>query len=253
MGLVETEAIVLHTHKLADADKIVVSLTEKAGLVRGVARGARRLKSRFGASLEPFTLVSMTFYEKETRELVTIKSAEIIKSYFGAAADSDTVAALEQLVELVREFAPPHQADERLFRMLRACIEALAGGLADPQPVFTYSELWVLKLMGFLPDLRVCGACGTDLRAGGQRDLYITQEGVLWCTACRGGGARTLKREAYELLYSARSLKPGEWSSEYSARAQETRQAASDISRGLVRRALEAEPRAGKFAKRSAG
>ena len=78
MGLVETQAIVLQTFKLADADKIVLCMTEKAGLVRGVARGARRLKSRFGASLEPSTLIQLTFFEKETRELVTIKSAEIV-------------------------------------------------------------------------------------------------------------------------------------------------------------------------------
>ncbi|HEV7892950.1 MAG TPA: DNA repair protein RecO [Pyrinomonadaceae bacterium] len=248
MGLVETEAIVLHTHKLADADKIVVSLTERAGLVRGVARGARRLKSRFGASLEPFTLINLTFFEKETRELVTIKNAEIIRSYFGAAGDSDTVAALEQLVELVREFAPPHQADERLFRMLRACIEALAGGV-DPAPVFTYCELWVLRLTGFLPDMRTCGGCGRRLREASAEEIYVTQEGLLWCRECRSGGARVLKRGTYELLYVARSLKPGEWASEYSSSPSETRQNASDIARGLVRRALEAEPRAGRFAK----
>ena len=248
MGLVETEAIVLHTHKLADADKIVVSLTEKSGLVRGVARGARRLKSRFGASLEPFTLVNLTFFEKETRELVTIKSAEIVKSYFGAAADSDTVAALEQLVELVREFAPPHQADERLYRMLRACIEALAGGV-DPAPIFTYSGLWVLKLTGFLPDMRACGGCGRNLREANTSEVYMTQEGVLWCRECRGGGARTLERGTYELLYAARGLKPGEWSAEYSARPFETRRAASEIARSLLRRALEAEPRAGRSPK----
>lgn len=248
MGLVETEAIVLHTHKLADADKIVVSLTERAGLVRGVARGARRLKSRFGASLEPFTLINLTFFEKETRELVTIKSAEIIRSYFGAAGDSDTVAALEQLVELVREFAPPHQADERLFRMLRACIEALAGGV-DPAPVFTYCELWVLRLTGFLPDMRACGGCGRKLREAAAGEIYFTQEGVLWCRECRAGGARSLKRGTYDLLNAARNLKPGEWALEYSSSPSETRQTASEIARGLVRRALEAEPRAGRFAK----
>ena len=248
MGLVETEAIVLHTHKLADADKIVVSLTEKSGLVRGVAKGARRLKSRFGASLEPFTVINLTFFEKETRELVTIKSAEIIRSYFGAAGDSDRVAALEQLVELVREFAPPHQADERLFRMLRACIEALAGG-ADAAPIFTYCELWVLRLTGFLPDVRVCGGCGRSLRDASAGEIYLTQEGVLWCAACRSGGARALRRDTYELLYAARTLKPSGWSAEYSAHTKEARQSASEIARGLVRRALEAEPRAGRFSK----
>ena len=248
MGLVETEAIVLHTHKLADADKIVVSLTEKAGLVRGVARGARRLKSRFGASLEPFTLVNLTFFEKETRELVTIKSAEIVKSYFGAAGDSEALAALVRLVETVREFAPPHQADERLYRMLRVCIEALAGGV-DASAVFTYCELWLLRLTGFLPDLRACGGCGRDLCEAVSEELYVTQEGVLWCPACRVGGARALQRGAYELLRSARSKKPGDWAEEYSARPPETRRIASDLARGLVRRALEAEPRVGARAK----
>ena len=248
MGLVETEAIVLHTHKLADADKIVVSLTERAGLVRGVARGARRLKSRFGASLEPFTLINLTFYEKETRELVTIKGAEIIKSYFGAAGDAYKVAALEQLVELVREFAPPHQADERLFRMLRACIESLPG-VVDPSAGFAYCELWVLRLTGSLPDLRACGGCGARLREPSAGAIYITQEGVLWCAACRGGGARPLDRDAYDLLCAARGLKPGEWSMEYVSKPSETRQTASEIARGLVRRALEAEPRAGRFSK----
>ena len=60
MGLVETEAFVLRTYKLAEADKIVLCLTREAGLVRGVARGARRLKSRYGASLEPIADVTLT-------------------------------------------------------------------------------------------------------------------------------------------------------------------------------------------------
>ena len=248
MGLVETQAIVLQTYKLADADKIVLCMTENAGLVRGVARGARRLKSRFGASLEPFTLIHLTFFEKETRELVTIKSAEIVRSYFDAARDAYKVAALERLVELVREFAPPHQADERLFRMLRACIEALAGGV-DPAAVYTYCELWVLKLTGFLPDMKACGGCGRRLREPSARELYLTQEGVVWCPACRSGGARTLERDTYELLYAARGLKPGDWALEYSRHTLDARQSASEIARALVRRALEAEPRAGRFSK----
>ena len=80
MGIVETQAIVLQTSKLADADKIAVCMTEKAGLVRGVARGARRLKSKFGAGLEPFTLIRLTYFEKESRELVSLNYADIVAS-----------------------------------------------------------------------------------------------------------------------------------------------------------------------------
>ncbi|MBD0373986.1 MAG: DNA repair protein RecO, partial [Pyrinomonadaceae bacterium] len=116
MGLVETEAIVLRVYPLAEADKIVVCLTRSAGVVRAVAKGARRLKSRFGAGLEPFTLLSLSYFEKENRELVTLRQTDIQRSYFKLSQRAETVAALAYLSELVLEFAPPHEPNEKLFR-----------------------------------------------------------------------------------------------------------------------------------------
>ncbi len=251
MGLVETEAIVLQTYKLADADKIVLCMTEKAGLVRGVARGARRLKSKFGASLEPSTLIQLTYFEKETRELVTIKSAEIVKSYFEAASDADAVEGLVYILELVKEFAPPHQADERLFKMLRACVEYMAGNPARAPAINAYSELWTLRLNGFLPDFKACGVCATPFKESFSGQIYLSHEGVLWCQNCKGAGAQPLGMEAYRLLYATRSLKPEEWSMRYSEADSESRHAVSELARRLVRRALEREPRAGRTAKAS--
>ncbi len=69
MGLVETEGMILKTYSLAEADKIIVLLTQNEGLVRGVAKGAKRLKSRFGGGLEPFSIVNLTYFQKEEREL----------------------------------------------------------------------------------------------------------------------------------------------------------------------------------------
>ncbi len=68
---IETEALILRTYNLAEADKIVVCLSRSAGLIRGVAKGCRKLRNRFGASLEPFTLINLTYYEKENQELVS--------------------------------------------------------------------------------------------------------------------------------------------------------------------------------------
>jgi DNA repair protein RecO (recombination protein O) len=245
MGLVETQAIVLQTYKLADADKIVLCMTEKAGLVRGVARGARRLKSKFGASLEPFTLIQLTFFEKETRELVTIKGAEIVKSYFGSAGNAEAFEGLVYLLELVREFAPPHQADERLFKMLRACVDFLARAPSESQAVSTYTELWTLKLTGFLPEFKACGLCGRALDDSFAGQRYISAEGVLWCEHCYAGGAQRLGREAYRLLSSTRRAGPQEWALEYAEADEESRRVVSETARRLVRRALEREPRAG--------
>ena len=246
MGLVETQAIVLQTYKLADADKIVLCLTEKAGLVRGVARGARRLKSKFGASLEPFTLIQLTYFEKETRELVTIKGAEIIKSYFRASGSPEAFEGLVYILELVKEFAPPHHADEKLFKMLRACVDFLAGAPARVNAVSAYTELWTLRLNGFLPEFKSCGECGTPLGESFRGQRYISHEGVLWCQDCRKGGAQPLGTEAYKLLASTRRESPAEWSESFEGASEESRRVVLETAYRLVRRALEREPRAGK-------
>ncbi|MBV9925039.1 MAG: DNA repair protein RecO [Acidobacteria bacterium] len=246
MGLVETQAIVLQTYKLADADKIVLCMTEKSGLVRGVARGARRLKSKFGASLEPFTLIHLTFFEKETRELVTIKGAEIVKSYFQASGSPEAFEGLVYILELVKEFAPPHHADERLFKMLRACVDFLAGQPARAASVSTYTELWTLRLTGFLPEFKTCGGCGVPLGESFRGQRYISHEGVLWCQDCRRGGAQPLCAEAYMLLSSTRQRGPAAWSESFEEAGEESRRVVSETARRLVRRALEREPRAGK-------
>jgi DNA repair protein RecO (recombination protein O) len=246
MGLVETQAIVLQTYKLADADKIVLCMTEKAGLVRGVARGARRLKSKFGASLEPFTLIHLTFYEKENRELVTIKGAEIVKSYFHASASPEAFGGLVYILELVKEFAPPHHADERLFKMLRACVDFLAGVPERSIAVSAYTELWTLKLTGFLPEFKTCGDCGEPLGESFRGQRYISHEGVLWCQNCRKGGAQPLGQDAYRLLSSTRRSSPSAWAESFASAQEESRHVVSETARRLVRRALEREPRAGK-------
>ena len=79
MSVVESESIVLKSYNLAEADRIVVFLTHEHGIVRGVAKGAKRLKSRFGGGLEPFSIVRLAYFQKEALELVAIHSLELIK------------------------------------------------------------------------------------------------------------------------------------------------------------------------------
>ena len=75
MPLYTADALVLRTYKLAEADRIVVFLTADRGKKRGVAKSARRPRSRFVASLEPLTHVRVAYFEKETRELVSLNYA----------------------------------------------------------------------------------------------------------------------------------------------------------------------------------
>ena len=77
MPLRETEAIVLRTYRLGEADKIVSLFTRQMGRLRAVAAGARRTKSRYGSTLEPLSYVRIWVFERENRDLLRMNSAEI--------------------------------------------------------------------------------------------------------------------------------------------------------------------------------
>src|SRR5215831_13858094 len=123
MPLHETDAFVLRTFTIKEADKVCVFFTREAGKLRGVAHGARRLKSRFGASLEPFTEVSLVYYQKENNELVSISTCDIINSQFVEGMSSQMLGVMHDLAELLIEFVPDHEPHDRFYRLDNATLE----------------------------------------------------------------------------------------------------------------------------------
>lgn len=245
MSTVETEAVIIRAYRLSEADKIIVSLTRSEGTIRGVARGALRLKSQFGAGLEPFTHVALSLYVKEGRELVTIKRAEIIKSYFTLSSRPEVLTVLDHLGQLIVEFAPPHQPDEKLFRLILACLEAVGGDPESAPSIRPYFELWVLKLTGFLPDLKTCGGCGRALRAG-HEPVNMTVEGALRCGLCAGGAPFALSPALHRQLSSMGSLRPSEWAERLSGLTAADRDKLYGLTTRLTARALERQPGANR-------
>lgn len=242
MGLIETEGIVLRNIKLGEADKIVTVLSRHEGVVRAVAKGARRLKSKFGASLEPFTRIQLTFFEKEARELVTLTHAEIVKSYFDLTRDDRVLAPLEYLAGIVVEFAPLRAPDERFFRLLSASLETLAAEPKRVEEVVRYCEVWALKLAGFLPDVSRCAVC----RRPFDKDASPPSLGAgsaLECRSCSAGKGTPISRETLWELESILSTRPAVWVSAGKTRADAGRSESSPLIRTLLTRALEREPR----------
>ncbi|MFN0123043.1 MAG: DNA repair protein RecO [Blastocatellia bacterium] len=194
MPLHETEAFVLRSWTLREADKICVFLTRQSGMVRGVAHGARKLRSRFGSSLEPFTEISLTYFQQENKELVSVSGCDIIRSNFDLASTSELLAATEYMAELVLEFLPEHQADERAYRLIGATLGALRKTPERaPEPLLRYFEIWLLKLAGFLPEMRRCNVCGKDLAV----------ESTVWLTADDSPQCRDCSRERGEEMPAA--------------------------------------------------
>lgn len=185
MPLHNAQAFVLRTYKLAEADKICVLMTRQSGKLRGVAYGARKLKSRFGSCLEPFTEISLTYFEKDGRELVSISNAEIVRSHYAQAADSVVAgAAMSYVSDLCCEFVPDHEPSDTVYRLLTATLDAFGSG-TDANALVRYFEVWMLKLAGFYPDLRRCAGC--DLAILPDSDTWLSGDGAPQCVSCSSG------------------------------------------------------------------
>lgn len=241
MAVLETEALVLRTYNLAEADKIVVCLTKQAGLIRAVAKGCRRLKNRFGAALEPFTLLNVSCYQKEHQELISLRQAEILKSNFDLFGDADMLTALAYMGDLVIEFSPPYQPNEKLFRMVKACLEALAQSPSDVQSVLRYFEVWLLKLEGFLPDLNRCGECHRAISDA--ETVYMGTELALRCQSCYSGVGYPLSRKVHAQLRATQKLAPKVFAEEARSVSAKTKKEMAELTHQMIGRVLERQPR----------
>jgi DNA repair protein RecO (recombination protein O) len=199
MPLRDTEAFVLRSYTLKEADKIGIFFTREAGKIRGVAHGARKLKSKYGASLEPFTEVSLHYFEQENRELVSINNCEIIRSQFSAGISSERLAALHYLSELLLEFLPDHEPNETVYRLVGAALKALKQTGDDPSLLLRYCEVWVLKLAGFFPDWKRCGECECELTVNAA--AWLSAEGAALCSNCSHQRGELLISETRLLVY----------------------------------------------------
>ena len=171
MPLYTADALILRTYKLGEADRIVVFLTRDRGKKRGVAKGARRPRSRFAGALEPLTEVRVAYFEKEQRELVGLNYAETVRSplslvgpasaFAQATADGpyvreskdDSLGYVSYFAELLDEWAQEADADERLYRLGASMLNALSAG-APAEPLARYFEYWLLRLQGVYPESR---------------------------------------------------------------------------------------------------
>jgi DNA repair protein RecO (recombination protein O) len=175
--LYTADALILRTYKLGEADRIVVFLTRDRGKKRGVAKGARRPRSRFAAALEPMTEARVAYFDKERRELVGLNYAEPVRSPMmlvggpkgpplhdrGGAQDRsgapsgaplfDALGHIGYFAELLDEWAQEADADDRLFRLGASMLDALTAG-APAEPLARYFEYWLLRLQGVYPEAR---------------------------------------------------------------------------------------------------
>jgi DNA repair protein RecO (recombination protein O) len=193
-----SEALVLRTYPLKEADLIVSFFTRDRGKLRGVARRARRPKSSFGSGLERLSQVRMYYVERETRELASLDSCELIESQFSLASDYAAGIALDFIAEVAEQLLPPAEPNERFFRLMLAVLDYLRARKSEGVwQAVSYFSLWAVKLSGFLPDLRV-SAESRDIAEEMLRTPIAQMEERIWTRATAADMRRLLVRDIEE-------------------------------------------------------
>jgi len=218
------EGVVLRTHKLGEADRIITLLTRRNGRVRAVAKGVRRTTSRFGGRLEPFTHVDLQIYEGRSLDVIT--QAVTVRPYGGLfAADYPRYTAGTAMLETAERLTPVEKEPAlRQFLLLIGGLRTLGEVDHDPRMVLDAYLLRSLALAGYAPALEECARCGARTLAGGRRSArgsvsradmpgagpqaFAIAAGGLVCESCRPPGAASPAGQTVALMLA---LLRGDW------------------------------------------
>lgn len=186
--ITKTDAVVLKAMKYRDTSKIVTFYTRRFGILKGIAKGARQRRSKFGSSLDPLSQVSLVIYKKEQRDLHLISQCDLRGSPKNTRSDLEKMAVGLAVLELVDQVAHEEEGHDALYSLLS---EILDGIEHAEQNVLNFFFAFVLRssaLLGFLPDLNSCSVCRRSLdQLEGERSvLFKLSSGGMVCPACAG-------------------------------------------------------------------
>jgi DNA repair protein RecO (recombination protein O) len=196
------EVVVLRTHKLGEADRIVTMLGRRHGKIRAVAKGVRRTSSKFGARLEPFMVADVQLHQG--RSLDIVQQAESLGAY-GAdiAAHYDRYTSAHAMVETADRLNEA-EATAQQYLLLVGGLRALARGEHAARSVLDSYLLRAMALSGWAPGLEECARCGRP----GDHESFVAQLGGLVCLDCAPVGAARIASPTASLL---RALLRGDW------------------------------------------
>ncbi len=187
--LTKTEAIVLKTMKYRDTSKIVTFYTKNYGKIKGLAKGARSAKNKFGAALEPMSYSMLVLYKKEHQDLHLISQCDTINPFRNLAEDLSRMAIAMAVLELVNQVVHNEERNEGLFNLLAETLSALDSSTKNYKTYLQAFRLRLVNLFGFSPNLDFCGECGEALIIGNEEKTFSFQiaRGAVFCSRCIPG------------------------------------------------------------------
>ena len=194
MAVLTSEAVVLRTWPVREADLLVSFFTRDYGRMTGMAKSALKSRKRFGGALEPMTVARAWFVEKPKQEVVRLDQLEIIRSPLSQAVDATRLMVLSLYAEVLEQALPEHDPQETVFRLIASVLEQTTT--QQPWMPLTYFELWMTRLMGLLPDIAHCIACGEALVAG--ETSFNSYADGLFCRVHRPANASELSDDSWQ-------------------------------------------------------
>jgi DNA repair protein RecO (recombination protein O) len=217
--LYRDEAVVLRTHKLGEADRIVTMLSREHGKIRAVAKGVRRTASKFGARLEPFMVADVQLFEGRTLDIIT--QAETLGAYGGAiASDYSSYTAATAMVETADKVTDDDGSLQQ-YLLLVGALRSLSRGEHEPSLTLDSYLLRSLSIAGWAPSFVDCAVTG----APGPHSVFVVQMGGVVADAVAPPGAPRLDQATLGLLSS---LLAGDWEAA-DATGERTRNQASGV------------------------
>ncbi|BCB96713.1 DNA repair protein RecO [Dissulfurispira thermophila] len=178
--LTRTEGIVLKSFPFGEADLIVTYLTRDYGLLSVFAKSPRKIKSRFGSSLEPLTYSKISFLGKEDANLPRLTQSDIIKAFHVLRDELKCFLSISEMLEMSIRFLPEKEPNFKAFKLLLNTLMRLESDCSN-KLYYLYYKIRFLEITGYLPKFDACGRCGAN--GNGNRHFYVSH-GSIMCKRC---------------------------------------------------------------------
>jgi DNA repair protein RecO (recombination protein O) len=207
-----TEGIVLRTFPFGEADLIVTYLTPDSGLLKLFAKSPRKIKSRFGSSLEPLTQSRISFWGKEDTNLPRLTQSDIIRPFQSLRDNLRCFLKMQEIIEITLSFLPERDVNKKAYYLLLKTLQNIennslrspekkgGAGFSDEGLMLTHYKIKLLEFMGYTPKLDSCGRCGK------KGSCFYIAHGSILCETCSEGAELPIKlspaviRLYYDLL-----------------------------------------------------
>lgn len=219
--LQRTEGIVLRTSTFGEADLIVTYLTSDHGILKAFAKSPRKIKSKFGSSLEPLTCSRIAFWGKEDAALPRLTQSDIIHSFDTVRSSLHCFLRASEVIELILHLLPERDASRNAYRLLMAMLQSLEKE-CDSQLLILFYKIRLLKIAGYLPKIDGCGRCGSSGAA------FFLSHGTVLCERCSSGSGGAFLLSCGSISLFANLL---EWTSSMIARIRPSERQLLELSR----------------------